>query len=90
MTQNARIRNSNPFTTMTRTWSFLLGFLATGVVQGEHLATSNAPADIPWSQIGAKAGADYTGEGLAITPTESGVRLQCVFQRLEGEATQQG
>jgi hypothetical protein len=75
---------------MTRTWAVLLGIFGTGVVQGEHLATTNAPAAIPWSQIGAKAGADYKGDGLAITPTESGARLQCVFQRLEGEATQQG
>ena len=90
MTQNARFRTSNPFATMTRTWSFLIGLFATGVVQGEPLATTNSPAAIPWSQIGAKAGGDYKGDGLTITTTESGARLQCVFQRLEGEATQQG
>ena len=75
MTQNAGFRTPNPFTTMTRIWSFLLAFFAAGVVQGEHLAATNAPAAIPWSQIGAKAGADYKGDGLAITPTESGARL---------------
>jgi hypothetical protein len=37
-------------------------------------------------QIGAKAGADYHGDGLAVSPTESGARLHCVFQRLDGEA----
>ena len=45
---------------------------------------------IPWSQIGAKAGADYQGDGLAVIPTAEGARLRCVFQRLEGEATREG
>src|SRR5262249_26270090 len=45
---------------------------------------------IPWSQIGAKAGADYKGDGLAVSPTAGGARLRCVFQRLEGEATREG
>src|SRR5437899_4786198 len=45
---------------------------------------------IPWSQIGAKAGADYKGDGLAVIPTADGARLRCVFQRLEGEATCEG
>ncbi|MBE2181168.1 MAG: WD40 repeat domain-containing protein, partial [Chthoniobacterales bacterium] len=45
---------------------------------------------IPWDQIGAKAGADYTGDGLAVTPTESGALLRCVFQRMDGEATHEG
>src|SRR5947207_11550998 len=45
---------------------------------------------IPWSQIGAKAGADYQGDGLAVSRTAEGARLRCVFQRLEGEATREG
>jgi len=45
---------------------------------------------IPWSQLGAKAGADYQGNGLAVSPTAEGARLRCVFQSLEGEATRQG
>ena len=49
---------------------------------------TNAP--IPWNQIGAKAGANYQGDGLAVSPTESGARLHCVFQRLDGEATPEG
>src|SRR5437762_9416568 len=44
----------------------------------------------PWSQIGTKAGADYRGDGLAVSPTAEGARLRCVFQRLEGEATREG
>jgi hypothetical protein len=45
---------------------------------------------IPWDQIGAKAGGGYPGEGLRVTPTAEGARLNCVFQRLEGEATGEG
>jgi len=37
-----------------------------------------------------KAGADYQGDGLAISPTTVGARLRCVFQRLEAEATREG
>src|ERR1041385_2322233 len=53
-----------------------------------HSAQTNA--SIPWSEIGAKAGADYEGDGLSVTPTDSSAQLHCVFQRLEGEATREG
>src|SRR5881409_668780 len=49
-----------------------------------------AKTSIPWSQIGAKAGTDYQGDGLAVSPTAGGARLRCVFQRLEGQATREG
>src|ERR1017187_5237760 len=49
-----------------------------------------AKTSIPWSQLGAKAGADYKGDGLAVSPAPGGARLRCVFQRLEGEATREG
>jgi hypothetical protein len=49
---------------------------------------TNAP--IPWDQIGTKAGADYQGDGLSVTPTADGAQLRCVFQRLDGEATPDG
>src|SRR6266581_8129177 len=45
---------------------------------------------LPWSQLGAKAGTDYQGDGLAVSPTAGGARLLCVFQRLEGEASREG
>ena len=54
-----------------------------------HAAT-NTPAAIPWNQIGAKAGADYKGDGLTVTPTPTGAQLHCVFQRLDAEATPEG
>ena len=56
----------------------------------DSAATAPASTSIPWSQIGAKAGADYQGDGLAISPTTVGARLRCVFQRLEAEATREG
>ena len=68
----------------------LAGLPAIRVTQAAGLAATNTPAAIPWNQIGAKAGADYQGDGLAVTPTESGARLHCVFQRLDGEATPEG
>jgi hypothetical protein len=68
----------------------LAGLPAISVTQAAGLAATNTPAAIPWNEIGAKAGADYKGDGLAVTPTESGARLHCVFQRLDGEATPEG
>ena len=52
--------------------------------------TAPAKTSIPWSQLGAKAGADYQGDGLAVSPTAQGAHLRCVFQRLDGEATPEG
>src|SRR5260221_7182263 len=49
-----------------------------------------AKSSIPWSQIGAKAGGDYQGDGLAVSHTAEGARLRCAFQRLEGEAMSDG
>ena len=63
-------------------------FLAVGVMRAAD--TAKSPSAIPWSDVGAKAGADYRGDGLAVTPTESGARLRCVFQRLDGEASPEG
>jgi hypothetical protein len=48
--------------------------------------TGRTNTPILWNQIGAKAGADYKGDGLAVSPTPQGARLRCVFQRLDGEA----
>ena len=60
-----------------------------GVEPPLHAPRSDTPR-LAWSQIGAKAGADYQGDGLAVSPTPEGARLHCVFQRLEGEATREG
>jgi hypothetical protein len=47
-------------------------------------------AAIPLDQIGAVAGKQYSGDGLSVTSTSDGAILRCVFQRLNGQATQQG
>jgi hypothetical protein len=81
---------------LIQTWILIAGALP--IVSSSSLAataedsTDAAPpkACIPWSQVGARAGADYQGDGLAILPTVEGARLRCVFQRLEGEATSEG
>src|SRR5258708_28183294 len=57
---------------------------------GDSAETAPAKSSIPWSQIGAKAGADYHGDGLVVSPTAEGARLRCVFQRLGGEAPREG
>jgi hypothetical protein len=51
---------------------------------------STEPESIPWSELGAKAGADYKGDGLAVFGIGNSARLHCDFQRLEGEATHGG
>src|SRR4249920_3475880 len=63
-----------------------------GLAAATENSADTAPATtaIPWSQLGAKAAADYQGDALAVTPTAEGARLRCVFQRLEGEATREG
>ncbi|MEK7674551.1 MAG: immunoglobulin-like domain-containing protein [Verrucomicrobiota bacterium] len=49
------------------------------------------PSDsTPWSEIGAKAVAQYNGNGLSISPVARGALLRCVFQKIEGRATQEG
>ena len=78
---------TDPFMTVL----FLLAaLLAMSVTPAAGLTATNTPAAIPWNEIGAKAGANYQGDGLAVTPTESGARLHCVFQRLDGDATPEG
>src|SRR5580700_9452449 len=68
----------------------LPALLATTVIQAADSPANNTPSAIPWNEIGAKAGADYKGDGLAVTPSESGARLRCVFQRLDAEAGPEG
>ncbi len=45
---------------------------------------------IPIHQIAALAAKQYNGDGLSVTTAPEGVRLRCVFQRLEGWATVDG
>ena len=42
------------------------------------------------AEIGTVAGEQYSGNGLAVTPTSEGAQLRCVFQKLKGEANSEG
>ena len=44
----------------------------------------------PFDQIREEAQKQYSGEGLSVVATESGAKLTCLFQRLEGEVTETG
>src|SRR5262245_39399963 len=61
-----------------------------GRVHGASTGPTKETKGIPWSEVGAKAGADYKGDGLSVMRTENGARLRCVFQRLEGDVTSEG
>src|SRR5829696_5215424 len=45
---------------------------------------------IPWTQLGASATAQYSGDGLGVIATPGGAQLRCVLQKLEGEVTAEG
>ena len=64
--------------------------LTAAAADSANTAPVRTSQTIPWSEIGAKAGANYHGDGLAVTPEGSGARLHCAFQRLDGEATPEG
>src|SRR5262245_1502769 len=51
---------------------------------------AEGPASVPWSAIGARASADYKGDGLSVSPPPTSARLRCAFQRLEGDVTSEG
>src|SRR6202012_295341 len=74
-------------------WAAGLQSLATTASQAADAPkTQNTPSKnaIPWNQVGAKAGANYQGEALSLVATETGARLRCDFQRMDGEATGEG
>jgi hypothetical protein len=70
-----------------KTWDISVFYVLLWACSSAAAPTSNS---ISWSQIGAKAGSEYQGDGLAVIRTAEGARLHCVFQRLEGEATPEG
>lgn len=69
-------------------WAVALHFVSAAEVPGQQQAAQATP--IPWNEIGAAAGKQYQGDGLAVAATEEGARLHCVFQKLEGHATRDG
>ncbi len=68
----------------------LLCFVALGLTLSMPARAETPPTPIPFSDIGAKATADYHGDALGITATSDGARLRCGFQKLEGHATAEG
>src|SRR6266699_1157337 len=68
--------------------TLLSAFAASTPIPGPGGSASAKP--IPWTEVGAAAGAQYSGDGLTVRATEHGARLHCVFQRLEGEVTGEG
>jgi hypothetical protein len=54
------------------------------------LSAIPSTAPLSFDQIGALAGQQYAGDGLAIVATAEGARLRSVFQKLEAEATREG
>ena len=86
----SRMLAAHPHVGLFSVLILLAGLLAMRVAEAAGLAATNTPSVIPWNEIGAKAGANYQGDGPAVTPTRSGARLYCIFQRLDGEATSEG
>jgi hypothetical protein len=66
----------------------LLAALALAIAVPARAETQ--PAAIPFSDIGARATANYHGDALGVTATADGARLRCGFQKLEGHATPEG
>ncbi len=71
----------------------LVSLQAAGPEQHATPISGTAPnsQSIPWSDLGTKATAQYSGDGLAVSTAADGtVRLRCAFQRLEGGVTSEG
>jgi hypothetical protein len=73
-----------------RAGGLLLCLAALVLAVSDSAGAGTQVAAIPFSDIGAKATADYTGDALGITATSDGARLHCGFQKLEGHATAEG
>ena len=82
--------NSKPdFTNNSwKDFNWLWAALALSLIVPARAGTQ--PAAIPFSDIGARATANYQGEALGATATADGARLRCGFQKLEGQATTEG
>src|SRR5437870_1457668 len=73
----------------------LLGFGSVTSFADSESVTRPAPRNLSpqpfgWDEVGAKAAAQYAGEGLSVTANETSAHLNCIFQKLRGEATREG
>jgi hypothetical protein len=71
-----------------KSFNWLLAALALAFTMPARAGTQ--PAAIPFSDIGARATANYQGDALGVTARADGARLRCGFQKLEGHATPEG
>ena len=69
-------------------WAVDLHFVSAAETPRQQQSAQAAP--ILWNTIGAAAVKEYHGDGLAVSATDEGARLHCVFQKLEGHATRDG
>jgi hypothetical protein len=60
------------------------------VLQATALHAADAPAPMAFSEIGAKASADYQGDAIGVTATPEGASLHTGFQKLSGRVTEEG
>ena len=84
-----------PFGMQARRFSVFAWFGLVAVCLGQNLfaqdgAGSTSPVSIPFDQLGAAAGKQYSGDGLAVVSRSDGALLRCVFQRLSAQATAEG
>lgn len=68
---------------------------ALGILGLAAMSIAAAPPDtklasIPFDQIGAVAGKQYSGDGLGVVSSSDGARLRCDFQRLNARVTPEG
>ena len=63
---------------------------AQGAASPARNQISSARPAIPFDQIGAVAGKQYAGDGLAVMSSPDGATLRCTFQRLDAHATREG
>lgn len=68
----------------------LLSLFCGGMALTARTTPPPDPTAIPWSEIGAKADAQYSGDGLSIVTAGGKTVLKSMLQRLEGEATEEG
>jgi len=82
---------NSTFNSTTNSWTrfnWLLAALALALIVPARAETQ--PGAIPFSDIGARATANYQGDALGVTATSDGARLRCGFQKLEARATAEG
>jgi hypothetical protein len=75
------------FLTTLATFSAVLSTDALGNFPADTVPTHQS---ISWDAIGAAVGSQFEGDALAVSATNDGALLHCVFQRMDGYATTRG